>query len=440
MPGEDDMELAVVGTGYVGLVGGACLAEIGHNIVCVDRDPVKIQLLLDGGLPIYEPGLDNLVPKNVEAGRLHFTTELEGAVRGAEAVYIAVGTPQGVDGGADLSAVEAVAAGIAAAIERYTVVIVKSTVPVGTCDRVAEIMAAGTDVAFDVVSNPEFLREGVAVPDFLDPDRIVIGVPSDRAREVVERINAPLTAKGARLFVMDVRSSELTKYASNSMLATRISFMNEIARLCDQVGADVEHVRAGMGSDSRIGPAFLRAGVGYGGSCFPKDVQALLHTARASGVELQVLDAVERANTLQKSYLVDRLLRELGPSLSGKRIALWGLSFKPDTDDMRQAPSLEIIEALLASGATVVATDPVSRETAMAELGSRILFVDDAYSAVEGADALLLVTEWSDYRTPDWSRVASLMKGDRVYDGRNLYAAADLLAAGLHYAGVGRGH
>lgn len=434
------MQIAVIGTGYVGLVGGACLAEIGHDVTCVDKDASKVQTLLDGGLPIYEPGLDGLVPRNVFAGRLSFTTDLRAAVGSAEAVYIAVGTPPGADGGADLSAVEAVAAGIADAIERYTVVIVKSTVPVGTCDRVHEIMAGRTDVPFAVVSNPEFLREGVAVPDFLDPDRIVIGVPSDEARAVLERINAPLLEKGAKLFVMDVRSSELTKYASNSMLATRISFMNEVARLCDQVGADVEHVRAGMGSDSRIGPAFLRAGVGYGGSCFPKDVQALLKTASKAGVELQVLDAVERANAIQKNYLVDRMLAELGSSLKGLRIAVWGLSFKPDTDDMRQAPSLTIVRRLIEAGATVVVTDPVSEETASHELDPSALFMADPYGAVEGADALLLVTEWSHYRDPDWSRVASLMRGDRVYDGRNLYGPEDVAAAGLRYTGVGRGH
>ena len=433
------MQIAVIGTGYVGLVGGACLAEIGHDVICVDKDAAKVQTLLDGGLPIYEPGLDEIVPKNVAAGRLQFTTDLRMAVRSAEAVYIAVGTPSGADGGADLSAVEAVAAGIADAIDRYTVVIVKSTVPVGTCDRVHEIIAARTQIPFAVVSNPEFLREGVAVPDFLDPDRIVIGVPSDEARQVLERINAPLLEKGVKLFVMDVRSSELTKYASNSMLATRISFMNEIARLCDQVGADVEHVRAGMGSDSRIGPAFLRAGVGYGGSCFPKDVQALLKTASNSGVELQVLDAVERANALQKNYLVDRVLAELGSSLAGKRIALWGLSFKPDTDDMRQAPSLTIVSRLVEAGATVVVTDPVSEVTAAVELDPNAIFVSDHYGALEGADALLLVTEWSQYRDPDWSRVAALMRGDRVYDGRNLYSPDEVAAAGLQYSGVGRG-
>ena len=433
------MQITVIGTGYVGLVGGACLAEIGHQVTCVDKDAKKVQTLLDGGLPIYEPGLDEVVPKNVEAGRLHFTTDLQSAVRSAEAVYIAVGTPPGADGGADLTAVEAVAAGIADAIERYTVVIVKSTVPVGTCDRVRDIIASRTETDFDVVSNPEFLREGVAVPDFLDPDRIVIGVPSDRAREVLERINAPLLEKGAALFVMDVRSSELTKYASNSMLATRISFMNEIAKLCDRVGADVEHVRAGMGSDSRIGPAFLRAGVGYGGSCFPKDVQALLRTAGSAGVELQVLDAVERANELQKHYLVDRIITELGPSLEGKRVALWGLSFKPDTDDMRQAPSLTIVERLVQAGATVMVTDPVSEHTAAGELDTSATFMADPYAAVEGADALLLVTEWSQYRDPDWARVASLMRGERVYDGRNLYTPDEVMAAGLQYAGVGRG-
>jgi UDPglucose 6-dehydrogenase len=433
------MQIAVIGTGYVGLVGGACLAEIGHDVTCVDKDAAKVQTLLDGGFPIYEPGLDVIVPKNVTAGRLQFTTDLRMAVRSAEAVYIAVGTPPGADGGADLSAVEAVAAGIADAIERYTVVIVKSTVPVGTCDRVHEIIAARTQIPFAVVSNPEFLREGVAVPDFLDPDRIVIGVPSDEARQVLERINAPLLEKGAQLFVMDVRSSELTKYASNSMLATRISFMNEMARLCDQVGADVEHVRAGMGSDSRIGPAFLRAGVGYGGSCFPKDVQALLKTASDSGVELQVLDAVERANALQKNYLVDRMLSDLGSSLAGKRIALWGLSFKPDTDDMRQAPSLTIVSRLVEAGATVVVTDPVSEVTAAVELDPNAIFMSDPYGAVEGADALLLVTEWTQYRDPDWSRVASLMRGDRVYDGRNFYSRDEVAAAGLRYSAVGRG-
>jgi UDPglucose 6-dehydrogenase len=432
------MKIAVVGTGYVGLVAGACLAEIGHHVTCVDNDAGKIDRLRAGRIPIYEPGLETLVPKNVAAGRLSFQTDLGSAVAAAEVVFIAVGTPPGEDGSADLRAVEAVAEGIAAALDGYKVIGVKSTVPIGTCERVRAIIASRSKHHFDVVSNPEFLREGVAVPDFLKPDRVVLGCASDQARAAMEELYRPLTDAGARLIVMDLRSSELTKYASNAMLATRISFMNEVANLCDAVGADVECVREGMGSDSRIGPQFLRAGLGYGGSCFPKDVKALLRTAHGYDTPLRLLEAVENANAAQKDRMAAILAGDLGEDLSQHTIAVWGLAFKPDTDDMREAPSIPLIRALSAAGATVHAHDPAARETARAELGDLPRYFDDPYACLEGATALVLVTEWAVYAKPDWQRVASLIRGGKVYDGRNVWSPDAVRAAGLTYQGIGR--
>ena len=432
------MRVAVIGTGYVGLVAGTCLAELGHELTCVDNDAAKVDLLRSGGLPIYEPGLEDLVPKLVAAGRLSFTTDTARSVRSAEVVFVAVGTPPGEDGSADLRYVLAAAEAVADALDGYKVVVVKSTVPVGTNDRVRAVIASRSKEHFDVVSNPEFLREGVAVPDFLDPDRIVLGTTSPRAREVMEALYAPLTDKGAQLLVMDVRSAELTKYASNAMLATRISFMNEVANLCERVGADVEAVRRGMGSDSRIGPAFLRAGVGYGGSCFPKDVQALLRTAREYDSALNILDAVETTNAAQKHRLVEVILADLGPDLSGLRFAVWGLAFKPDTDDMREAPSITIIRGLVEAGATVVAYDPAAHETAHAVLGDLPTYAQDPYEAIEGADALLLLTEWKELVGADLDRVKALLASPRIYDGRNAWSPEELRAAGFTYRGIGR--
>ncbi|MGM0574971.1 MAG: UDP-glucose dehydrogenase family protein [Myxococcota bacterium] len=432
------MEVAVVGTGYVGLVAGTCLAELGHRVTCVDKDADKVETLRRGGLPIYEPGLEEMVPRNAEAERLLFTTDLPEAVGAADVVFIAVGTPPGEDGSADLQYVEAVAEGVADALDGYTVVVVKSTVPVGTCERVRSIIADRTDTPFDVVSNPEFLREGVAVPDFMDPDRIVLGCASDAARERMEELYRPLTDEGALLLGMDVRSAELTKYASNAMLATRISFMNEIANLCERAGADVENVRRGMGTDHRIGPEFLKAGVGYGGSCFPKDVQALRRIGRAHGTDLRILDAVEDVNERQKVRLVESVREDFGDDLSGRTFALWGLAFKPDTDDMREAPSIRIVRALREAGATVRAYDPVAEETAREVLGDLPEYADDPYACLEGADALLLVTEWKAFREPDWDRVKGLLAAPRIYDGRNLWDPEALAAAGFTYRGIGR--
>jgi UDPglucose 6-dehydrogenase len=432
------MDVAVIGTGYVGLVAGTCLAELGHSVTCVDTDADKVRVLRGGGLPIYEPGLEEMVPRNITAGRLSFTTDLATAMAPAEVVFIAVGTPPGEDGAADLQHVEAVARSIGSLLDDYKVLVVKSTVPVGTCERVQELVSERVEVAFDVVSNPEFLREGVAVRDFMAPDRIVVGTSTERSREVMARLYAPLVEAGAPLVTMDVRSSELTKYAANAMLATRISFANEMANLCARVGADIEHVRKGMGSDRRIGPHFLQAGVGYGGSCFPKDVKALVRTAAANDLSLRILDAVERVNEAQKGLFVSQVLDAFGSELQGRVFAVWGLAFKPDTDDMREAPSLTVIRGLPAAGAKVRVHDPAAHETARVELGDSVDYVEDPYGCLEGADALLLLTEWSLYRTPDWARVHGLLRGDRVYDGRNLWSPDEVRSAGLQYAGVGR--
>lgn len=432
------MKVAVVGTGYVGLVGGTCLAELGHTVVCVDNDDAKVDLLRAGGLPIYEPGLQELVPTNIATGRLSFTTQLADAVEGAEVVFIAVGTPPGEDGSADLRYVKAVAEELAPLLSTYTVVVVKSTVPVGTCDKVHGVLERGTNVRFDVVSNPEFLREGVAVSDFLHPDRIVVGSSTGDALNVMKRLYKPLTDAGAALLAMDVHSSELTKYASNAMLATRISFANEIANLCSQVGADIERVREGMGLDKRIGPYFLRAGVGYGGSCFPKDVKALLKTGQSHGLPMRILDAVEAVNYDQKRLMVALIKHQLGQDLTGRKIAMWGLAFKPDTDDMREAPSITIARGLIEAGASVIAHDPAARETAFVELGDTVAYAGQPEDCLDHADALVLVTEWPDYQTPDWSAVARRLSGCHVFDGRNIWSEDAITSAGLAYHGIGR--
>ena len=432
------MNVAVVGTGYVGLVAGTCFAELGHRVVCVDNNQDKLATLRAGKLPIYEPGLEEMVPKNVGRGRLSFTDDLPKAVRDSEVVFIAVGTPPGEDGSADLRYVMAVAEAIAESLNGFKVVVMKSTVPIGTCDRIRAFIASKSKEHFAVVSNPEFLREGVAVPDFMRPDRIIVGALDERAVEVMRRLYRPLTADGAKFLLMDVRSSEMTKYASNSMLATRISFMNEIALLCEKVGADIENVRRGMGADARIGPHFLRAGVGYGGSCFPKDVAALLKTAEEYTTPLGILEATTRANESQKVRLVEMLKADLGDDLGGKRVALWGLAFKPQTDDMREAPSVPLALGLIAAGAEVVAYDPAARHTARQVLEERIRYTDDAYQAIEGADALCLITEWSEFTAPDWERVWALMRDHWVYDGRNHWEPKELVSLGFRYRGVGR--
>jgi UDPglucose 6-dehydrogenase len=432
------MKIAVIGTGYVGLVTGTCFAESGHVVTCVDLDPAKIELLRGGGIPIYEPGLEELVRRNVAEGRLHFTTRTAEAVPGAEVAFIAVGTPPGETGEADLTYVLAAAESIGQALTGYCVVVNKSTVPVGSADQVKARLSAVTAQPFDVVSNPEFLKEGAAIDDFMRPDRVVVGVASERARAVMAELYAPFTRAEQPVLFMDLRSAELTKYAANAMLATRISFMNEIAAVCDRLGADVDHVRRGMGSDKRIGHPFLHPGVGFGGSCFPKDVRALMTTARQIGLDFDLLRAVERVNERQKRSLVEKALKHFGGKVAGKVFGVWGLAFKPKTDDMREAPSLTIIEALVGNGATVRAHDPVAREVAARLLPATVELVREPYAAAEGADALLLVTEWNEFRQPDWARLKKVMRGDLVLDGRNVWDAAKARAAGFTYHGIGR--
>ena len=436
------MNVVVIGSGYVGLVAGACFAHSGNVVTCVDIDAGKVDRLRKGELPIYEPGLDRVVLDNVAAGRLSFTTEGSEAVATADAVFIAVGTPPQEDGSADLSHVLAVAADVAKHVQGFTVVILKSTVPIGTCDKVAAILRERAEVRQGVhtivVSNPEFLKEGAALDDFMHPDRVVIGTDSDRARAVMGELYAPFVERSEQLLFMDIRSAELTKYAANAMLATRISFMNEIANLCDDVGADVEQVRRGIGSDSRIGPNFLYAGIGYGGSCFPKDVKALMNTGRDAGHAMEILSAVESVNDQQKALLARRVMNRLGDDLSGKTIALLGLAFKPDTDDMREAPSLTLARKLLRAGAIVVGYDPVAQHTARAELGAKVRYAGTWQDAVTGADAVLLVTEWAQFRAISAGELAGATNCRIVFDGRNIWNAQAFRAAGFEYHGVGR--
>ncbi len=435
------MKIAVVGTGYVGLVTGSCLADVGMDVTCVDVDAKKIANLHKGVLPIYEPGLDEIVERNVKAGRLKFTTTLREAVEGAEAAFIAVGTPPGEDGSADLRYVLAVAKEIGEAMTDYLVVITKSTVPVGTAEKVRKelkkaLEARKSDLPYDVASNPEFLKEGAAIEDFTKPDRIVCGVSSERSQEVMSRLYKPFTLNGHPVYFMDVPSAEMTKYAANAMLATKISFMNDIANLCELLGADVNAVRKGIGSDPRIGNRFIYPGIGYGGSCFPKDVKALVRTGSESGYNLRILQAVEDVNEDQKSVLFNKVKKHFG-DLTGMRFAMWGLSFKPETDDMREAPALVLCEQLLAAGATVCAYDPVSMPEAKHMIGDKIDYAADAYGALEGADALLLVTEWREFRVPDWKRLRAALKTPAVFDGRNIYSGAELAKLGFHYSGIG---
>ncbi len=436
------MNITVVGTGYVGLVTGACLSDVGMNVTCVDVNVQKIENLHKGILPIYEPGLEEIVSRNVKAGRLTFSTSLKDAIQGSEAAFIAVGTPPGEDGSADLQYVLAVAREIGEHMSDYLVVITKSTVPVGTAEKVRHSLrtaleARGSQLSFDVASNPEFLKEGAAIDDFMKPDRIVCGVESQRAQDVLTRLYKPFTLNGHPVLFMDIPSAEMTKYAANAMLATKISFMNDIANLCEIMGADVNQVRKGIGSDPRIGTKFIYPGIGYGGSCFPKDVKALVRTGREQGYELRILQAVEDVNDDQKMVLVRKIKAHFGQDLSGKHFAFWGLSFKPETDDMREAPSVVIAEELLAAGATVTAYDPVAAEEAKHQLGDRIQYASNAYEALTGADALLLITEWREFRVPNWERVKEALKTPVVFDGRNIYSGAEVRAAGFTYAGIG---
>jgi UDPglucose 6-dehydrogenase len=433
------MKIAVIGTGYVGLVAGACFADSGNDAVCVDINAEKIARLRAGEVPIYEPGLEDIIARNVREGRLSFATQIADAVGDAQVVFIAVGTPEGESGDADLSYVLAAAQEIGRALRKYTVVVNKSTVPVGTADLVRRTIAAVTRIEFDVVSNPEFLKEGAAIEDFTKPDRVVIGTRSERARAIMADLYSPFVRTGSPLLFMDAASAELTKYAANAMLATRISFMNDIACLCERVGADVEMVRKGMGSDKRIGPSFLFPGVGYGGSCFPKDVKALVSTARDAGVEFELLRAVERTNERQKRLLVHKALRHFGPSLEGYQLAVWGLAFKPKTDDMREAPSIEIIEGLLAKGARIAAHDPVATNSARRMLGNRVTYAPNPYAAAEGADALVIVTEWNEFRHPDFDRLKQIMKAPVIFDGRNLFEPERMRERGFTYFCLGRG-
>lgn len=433
------MRIAVIGTGYVGLVAGAGFADMGNDVVCADIDEQKIAILRRGEIPIYEPGLDKLIGRNVEEGRLTFATDVAASAGGAEVVILAVGTPPLPDGSADLGYIFRAAETVAQALTGWAAIVTKSTVPVGTGDQIEDVVRRHAHHGFAVVSNPEFLKEGDAVNDFLKPDRIIVGSSDPRAIATLQALYAPFTRSSDRMLVMDRRSAELTKYAANSMLATRISFMNDLANLCDAVGADIECVRKGLGSDARIGTKFLYAGVGFGGSCFPKDLRAAINTGKQAGVPLQVLEAVVAVNERQKHRLAEDIRRYFQGGLAGKRIAIWGLAFKPGTDDMREAPALVLVEALLAGGAEVVATDPVAIPAARKVLGERVRFVESSYACAEGADALAVVTEWREYRRPNFERLASLMRGQAVFDGRNIWAPAEVRKAGLAYFGIGRG-
>ncbi|MCH8181302.1 MAG: UDP-glucose/GDP-mannose dehydrogenase family protein [Proteobacteria bacterium] len=440
------MKVSVVGTGYVGLVTGACLAEMGNDVLCLDVDPNKIRILEEGGIPIHEPGLDLVVARNVKAGRLHFTTDIERAVAHGTIQFIAVGTPPDEDGSADLQYVLAAARNIGRLMTDYKVIVDKSTVPVGTADKVRaavadELAKRKSDAKFAVVSNPEFLKEGAAVDDFMRPDRIVVGADDEQAILLMRALYAPFQRNHERLVVMDVRSAELTKYAANAMLATRISFMNELALLAEKMGADIEQVRLGIGSDPRIGTHFLYAGCGYGGSCFPKDVKALIKTASDEGQELKVLKAVEAANDHQKHVLIEKVTRRFGENLAGKHFAVWGLAFKPNTDDMREATSRVVLAELFRRGATVTAYDPVAMAEAQRIFGDepRLTYAENPMGALDGADALLIVTEWKEFRSPDFERIKATLKSPVVLDGRNLYEPGLVKQLGLDYEGIGRG-
>lgn len=437
------MNIAIVGTGYVGLVSGTCFAEMGIDVTCVDIDKEKINRLLKGEIPIYEPGLDDLVKRNVDAGRLHFTTDLRDCLDQVEVVFSAVGTPPDEDGSADLKYVLSVARTFGQHIGKYTILVTKSTVPVGTAQKVKaaieeELHKRGEKIDFDVASNPEFLKEGAAVKDFMTPDRVVVGTESERAKKIMSRLYKPFMLSGERMIFTDIPSAEMIKYAANSMLATRISFMNDIANLCERVGADVNMVRKGIGSDTRIGKKFLYAGCGYGGSCFPKDVKALIKTAEQHGYEMRVLKAVEEVNERQKSILFEKLKNLCKDSLAGKTIALWGLAFKPETDDMREAPALVLIDKLIAAGCTVKVYDPIAMEECRRRVGDKVLYSKDMYEAVIDADALMLVTEWKEFRMPSFAVLKKTMAGKIIIDGRNIYDYEEVTGEGFQYAAIGR--
>ncbi|MGQ1928825.1 UDP-glucose dehydrogenase family protein [Ornithobacterium rhinotracheale] len=436
------MKIVIVGTGYVGLVTGACLADVGMQVTCVDVDKTKIENLKKGILPIYEPGLEDIVHRNFESGRLDFSTSLKDSLPGSQVVFIAVGTPPGEDGSADLQYVKAVATEIGQHMNDYLVVVTKSTVPVGTSHIVKscvqdELNKRNLALEFDVASNPEFLKEGAAIKDFMSPDRVIIGVENERAKKILEKIYKPFLLNGFRVIYMSITSAEMTKYAANAMLATRISFMNDIANLCDKVGANINDIRAGIGADPRIGKKFLYAGVGYGGSCFPKDVKALAKTAKDLGHSLQILDAVEEVNNRQKLVLAEKILKHFGNDLSGKTIALWGLAFKPNTDDMREAPAIYIAEELLKHGAKIKAIDPVATHEAKKVLGDRISYHKNVYETTEGADAIALVTEWNEFRFPDWDKILTQLKNPVIFDGRNIYERDFMEDKGFIYYGIG---
>ena len=432
------MKITVIGTGYVGLVAGACFADMGNDVICVDNNKQKLEQLEKGIIPIYEPGLEDLVKSNTLEKRLTFSSDLDSAVKDSEVCFIAVGTPQGEDGSADLQYVLGVAEEIAKAMNGYKVIVDKSTVPVGTADKVAEIIKQYTSYPFDVVSNPEFLKQGNAVDDFLYPDRVVIGSNSDRATQIMQDIYSPFFRTGNRVIVMDVKSAEMTKYAANSFLATKISFMNEIANLCEKVGADAEMVRVGMSTDSRIGNKFLFPGLGYGGSCFPKDVKALIKTGLDNNCEMNIIKAADEANKNQRVNFLNKIIKHFGEDLTEKTFAVWGLSFKPKTDDLREAPSITIINDLLKRGAKVKAFDPKAMETAKFYFKDRITYSIGAYEALEGADALLLLTEWNEFRRPDFERVKSLLKQPVIFDGRNQYNATRVREKGFKYFQIGK--
>lgn len=432
------MNIAVVGTGYVGLVTGTCFAEMGNHVICVDIDKAKVEKMRNGEIPIYEPHLDKLFEKNIKQNRLSFTTELDDAIKKSSIIFLALPTPPGEDGSADLSYVLGVANKLGSIINDYKIIINKSTVPVGTAEKVRDAVAKNAKVEFDVISNPEFLREGFAVDDFMKPDRVVIGTRSDKAKKVMSDLYAPFVRQGNPIYFMDERSAEMTKYAANAFLATKITFMNEIANLCEKVGANVDAIRIGIGSDDRIGKRFLFAGIGYGGSCFPKDVQALEKTAKDYKYDFKILEAVMDVNDRQKNVLAEKVKSYYNGNVKGKKFALWGLAFKPDTDDIREAPALFIIDELTKAGATIRAYDPEAMKNVQKQIGDKIEFATDEYDALKDADALLIATEWSVFRTPEFDKISSSLKSKVIFDGRNLYDPAQMKELGYYYNSIGR--
>jgi UDPglucose 6-dehydrogenase len=432
------MKIAVIGTGYVGLVSGTCFAETGNHVTCVDIDENKVNSLKGGKITIYEPGLEKLFERNLKEGRLHFTTDIEDAIKDAKIIFLALPTPPGEDGSADLSYVLGVAEHLGKIMTEYKVIVDKSTVPVGTADKVHAAVASNYSGDFDIVSNPEFLREGVAVDDFMKPDRVVVGCSSDRAKKLMDELYAPFVRQGNPVIFMDEKSAELTKYAANSFLATKITFMNEIARVCELVGADVDKVRKGIGTDTRIGNRFLFPGIGYGGSCFPKDVKALVRSSAEVDYDFKILNAVEEVNESQKTYLIPKIKAHFNESLAGKKFAIWGLAFKPNTDDIREAPALYLIEELTNAGATVTAFDPEAMANVKQVVGDKISYADDMYSALEDADALIIATEWAEFRNPNFERIGNGLKNKTIFDGRNLFNLNKMIDEGYTYYSIGR--